>query len=154
MKLKNPDGPPSSKGKAPASTKKPASKAKIASKKRKKGDDDVAAGDDDGEVRGDDEEPKRRKTRAAPASRGKPKASEKVVEKVVEENAEEEQMDEDEGNGIAKSSDELAEINGVKPKVYLKDGAEQEVSSMSRCVSISSWTCVSLIAPPVHPRTR
>jgi hypothetical protein len=30
------------------------------------------------------------------------------------------------------SQDELAEINGVKPKVLLLDGEEKEVSSMSR----------------------
>lgn len=29
-------------------------------------------------------------------------------------------------------SDELAEINGIKPKVYLKDGDETEVTSMTR----------------------
>ena len=33
------------------------------------------------------------------------------------------------------SGDELAEINGIKPKVYLQDGAEQEVKSASRRVS-------------------
>lgn len=31
------------------------------------------------------------------------------------------------------SQDELAEINGIKPKVVLLDGEEKEVNSMSRC---------------------
>jgi hypothetical protein len=31
--------------------------------------------------------------------------------------------------------DELAEINGIKPKVAMADGDEREVSSMSRCVN-------------------
>jgi DNA ligase-1 len=31
------------------------------------------------------------------------------------------------------SQDELAEIDGIKPKVALLDGEEKEVSSMTRC---------------------
>ena len=34
------------------------------------------------------------------------------------------------------SQDELAEINGIKPKVLLLDGEEKEVSSMSRYVRL------------------
>jgi hypothetical protein len=34
------------------------------------------------------------------------------------------------------SSDELAEIDGIKPKVYLADGEEKEVSSMTRYVRL------------------
>ena len=30
------------------------------------------------------------------------------------------------------ATDELAEINGIKPNVYLADGEEKEVSSMTR----------------------
>jgi hypothetical protein len=35
-------------------------------------------------------------------------------------------------------SDELAEINGVKPKVAMADGEEREVSSMTRHVNRSA----------------
>jgi hypothetical protein len=35
-------------------------------------------------------------------------------------------------------NDELAEIDGIKPKVYLQDGVEQEVNSASRYVS-DNW---------------
>jgi DNA ligase-1 len=31
------------------------------------------------------------------------------------------------------SQDELAEIDGIQPKVVLVDGEEKEVNSMSRC---------------------
>jgi DNA ligase-1 len=31
------------------------------------------------------------------------------------------------------SQDELAEIDGIRPKVVLVDGEEKEVNSMSRC---------------------
>ena len=30
------------------------------------------------------------------------------------------------------ATDELAEINGIKPNIYLADGEEKEVSSMTR----------------------
>ena len=33
------------------------------------------------------------------------------------------------------ASDELAEINGIKPNVLLADGEEREVSSMTRQVN-------------------
>jgi len=43
-------------------------------------------------------------------------------------------------------SDELAEIDGHKPKVYFADGEEREVKSMTRCVIVLlptlSLTCV------------
>jgi hypothetical protein len=39
------------------------------------------------------------------------------------------------------ATDELAEINGVKPNVYLADGEERDVSSMSRfaCFHLGLW---------------
>lgn len=40
-------------------------------------------------------------------------------------------------------SDELAEIDGLKPKVVMVDGDEKEVSSMSRCV----WFTLVLRSP-------
>jgi DNA ligase-1 len=128
LKLKNPDGRPAAMGKAPASTSKKASKAKAtASRKRKKEDDE----DQEGEVKAEDDEPVKKKTRNAPASRTKGKTIEKqvVVDDLPVEN---EKMDEDEGNEDSNPFDELASISGIKPKVYLKDGAEQEVKSMSR----------------------
>jgi len=36
------------------------------------------------------------------------------------------------------AQDELFEINGVKPKVFLADGDEQEVGSMTRCLLLRS----------------
>jgi len=36
------------------------------------------------------------------------------------------------------SLDELAEINGVKPKKYLADGDEIEAKSMTRCVQAAT----------------
>jgi DNA ligase 1 len=128
MKLKNPDGPPS-KSKAPISKKKPASKAKsTANKKRKKVDDED---DEDGDhVEEAQEKPKTKKMRSVPAPKSKGKAA--VIEADDHEEIKVEQKHEDEGKDGVKSSDELAEINGIKPKVYLEDGAEREVSSMSR----------------------
>jgi DNA ligase 1 len=123
MKLKNPDGPPPSKSKAPISEKKtPASKAKsTADKKRKKVDDED---DEDGDHVEEAQEEKPKMT--APKSKGKAAA---VIEADDHEEIKAEQKHEDEGK---EGVDELAEINGIKPKVYLEDGAEREVSSMSR----------------------
>jgi DNA ligase 1 len=130
MKLKNPDVPPPSKSKAPISVKKtPASKAKsTADKKRKKVDDED---DEDGDhVEEAQEEKPKTKKMTAPKSKGKAAA---VIEADDHEEIKAEQKHEDEGKeGVKESSDELAEINGIKPKVYLEDGAEREVSSMSR----------------------
>jgi hypothetical protein len=37
-------------------------------------------------------------------------------------------------------ADLLAEINGIKPKVLLKDGEDREMSSMTRCVKeFGTW---------------
>jgi hypothetical protein len=36
------------------------------------------------------------------------------------------------------SQDELAEIDGFKPKIVLLDGEEKEVNSMSRCEALDS----------------
>jgi hypothetical protein len=152
MKLKNPDGPPPSKSKAPVSKKKPASKAKsTAGKKRKKADDEDD-GDGDQAEEAQDEKPKAKKTKI-PAPRSKGKAV--VKEADDQEEIADEQTHEDEGKEGAKSSDELAEINGIKPKVYLEDGAEREVSSMSRYgYRFCKDLCCLLIFSLVHPRIR
>ena len=141
MKLKNPDGPPTAKGTAPASKKKPASKSKTtASKKRKKADDDEMDVDRD-EEQGEDEEHRKKKMRKGLASTTKSSGNAMADE----DDARDEPVKEDEGDEIAKSSDELAEIDGIKPKFYLKDGAEKEVNSMSRCIYMSLQRFLSLI---------
>ena len=151
MKLKNPDGPPS-KSKAPISKKNPASKAKsTADKKRKKVDDEE---DEDGDhvEEAQEDKPKTKKMRSVPAPKSKGKAA--VIEADDHEEIKAEQKHEDEGKGV-KSSDELAEINGIKPKVYLEDGAEREVSSMSRygyhfCNDLCCLWIFSLVHPPIR----
>lgn len=131
VKLKNPDGPLPSKGKASASRNKPTSKAKAAAGKKRKKLDEDAGGEDDEEGQEENKEPIKKKTRKAPTSRGKGKVIVKDEDEDAGDKEVELKVDEVEADGEAMSSDELAEINGIKPKVYLKDGAEREVSSMS-----------------------
>ncbi|KAJ2931053.1 hypothetical protein H1R20_g6035, partial [Candolleomyces eurysporus] len=106
---------PASTAKKPASTaKKPASKAtatkpasKAAGSKRKKADEDEDEEDEEG-----DEEPEKRAK----------------VEETIKEEDEDEEMDDAEEKGPV-DGDELAEIDGHKPKVYMADGDEREVKS-------------------------
>jgi len=121
-------------------------------KKRKKVDDEDD-GDGDQAEEAQDEKPKAKKTKSVPA----PRSNGKAVVKEADDHEEiaDEQTHEDEGKEGAKSSDELAEINGVKPKVYLEDGAEREVSSMSRYgYHFCKDLCCLLIFSLVHPRIR
>lgn len=54
--------------------------------------------------------------------------------------------------------DELAEIDGIKPNVYLQDGAEQEVTSTSRYanhpaapdVNFLNFNFINLVRPNIR----
>ncbi|KAJ6466915.1 hypothetical protein C8R45DRAFT_838778 [Mycena sanguinolenta] len=120
LKLKNPkedeDVKPPKKSAA-----KPASKAKGKKKQESEDEDDA-----------EDEDVKPAKTSAIkPASKAKGK---KKQESDEEDDAAEDDEDEDDAQpsaGPSNSSDPLAKIDGHKPKVYLADGEEREVKSMT-----------------------
>ncbi|KAL0060661.1 hypothetical protein AAF712_012538 [Marasmius tenuissimus] len=110
----------------PSSSKKPASTTKPASTKpaSKKADTKPAS-------KKADTKPQ---SKSQTNSKGKRKREE--VEEVIEEEEEAKAEEEEDGmdtaeDGAAIGEDELASINGIKPKVYLKDGEETEVKSQT-----------------------
>lgn len=109
ISLKNVNGAPakSSKPKAKATT----SRTKPGSK-RKRTDDDEENDNDMGKSS--------KQTVAA-----KPKSKRSKVESKLEEAPLADSSD-------GQTSDQLAEINGIKPQVYLRDGEEREVGSATR----------------------
>ena len=68
----------------------------------------------------------------APSSKDKSKATVPAILK--EDQAEDEELADATNGGDDDLSDELASINGIKPKVYLTVGEEKEIRSMTRCV--------------------
>jgi hypothetical protein len=97
-------------------------------------------------VEAEDNEPVK-KTRKTTVSRNKGKTIKKQV--VVDDApTEKEKMDEDEGNEDSNLSDKLTNISGIKPKVYLKDGAEQEVKVCVTPIITFGSLLMFLLAPP------
>ncbi|KAF9490955.1 hypothetical protein BDN71DRAFT_1422178 [Pleurotus eryngii] len=138
IRLKNPDAPPpkgkpASKAKKPTSTSKSSasnSKAaqKPASKRKRAVENDVE--EEDAE---EDKQPVKKRTRSKPESTAS-SASAKDTAKVAPSKEEDVKMDviqEDKGNEDDAAEDELALINGVKPKILMADGEEKEVSSLT-----------------------
>lgn len=154
IRLKNPDAPPpkgkpASKAKKPASTSKSSasnSKAaqKPASKRKRAVEDDVE--EEDAE---EDKQPVKKRTRSKPestASNATTKDAAKVASSKEEDDVKMDDIQEEVkgGDGDDAAEDELASINGVKPKILMADGEEKEVSSLTRLVSSvpSAWVGV------------
>lgn len=141
-----------------------ATSSSTATKKRKKADsdDDDDAEDEEAEELSEDEDAPKSKSKGkgkAPAK--KPKLAPAAEEDSVTEDESEDEdvampdvaqdvsdedvakLSDDNDDGVAgdahgqpgsSAGDELAEINGIKPEVYLADGVEKEVKSMSRYI--------------------